>query len=210
MLICMSEVIAIPTGFKKDAKGNLVALSNIKAIDLVRDELVASLTELAIKQKAALVAFKKTMMTEVKTFVALSADEYNVKLGGKKGNITLMNFDSTLKIQLAVTELMQFDERLQVAKQLVDECIHAWSDGASDRIRTLVEHAFQVDKEGQVSAGRILGLRKLNMEDERWDRAMQAIADSIQVTDSKEYIRFYQRRTTDDAWQAISLDLAAL
>ncbi|NRA56476.1 MAG: DUF3164 family protein [Gammaproteobacteria bacterium] len=206
----MSEVIAIPTGFKKDAKGNLVALSNIKAIDLVRDELVASLTELAIKQKAALVAFKKTMMTEVKTFVALSADEYNVKLGGKKGNITLMNFDSTLKIQLAVTELMQFDERLQVAKQLVDECIHAWSDGASDRIRTLVEHAFQVDKEGQVSAGRILGLRKLNMEDERWDRAMQAIADSIQVTDSKEYIRFYQRRTTDDAWQAISLDLAAL
>ena len=206
----MSEVIAIPEGFKQDAKGNLVALTNIKAIDLVRDELVVSLTKLATEQKAALVKFKRTMMAEVKTFVALSADEYNVKLGGKKGNITLMNFDGTLKIQLAVTELMQFDERLQVAKQLVDECIHAWSDGASDRIRTLVEHAFQVDKEGQVSAGRILGLRKLNMEDERWDRAMQAIADSIQITDSKEYIRFYQRRNTDDAWQAISLDLATL
>lgn len=206
----MNEVVETPQGFKKDAKGNLVALSNVKEIDLVRDELVSSLTKLATEQRAALEAFKRTMMTEVKTFIALSADEYNVKLGGKKGNVTLINYEGTLRIQLSVTELMQFDERLQVAKQLVDECIHAWSDGASDRIRTLVEHAFQVDKEGQVSAGRILGLRKLNMEDERWDKAMQAIADSIQVTDSKEYIRFYQRCNTDEAWQAISLDVAAL
>lgn len=202
--------VTVPEGFKLDAKGNLVALANVKQIDLVRDELVGSLTELAAKQKALLVEFKRNVMAEVKTFVALSADEYDVKLGGKKGNITLMSYDGTKRIQLAVTPLMQFDERLQIAKQLIDECIHDWSDGANDRIRTLVEHAFQVDKEGQVSTGRILGLRKLNMEDERWDNAMQAIADSIQVTDSKEYIRFYQRPTIEDAWQAISLDLAAL
>lgn len=202
--------VTVPEGFKLDAKGNLVALANVKQIDLVRDELVGSLTELAAKQKALLVEFKRNVMAEVKTFVALSADEYDVKLGGKKGNITLMSYDGTKRIQLAVTPLMQFDERLQVAKQLIDECIHDWSDGANDRIRTLVEHAFQVDKEGQVSTGRILGLRKLNMEDERWDNAMQAIADSIQVTDSKEYIRFYQRPTIEDVWQAISLDLAAL
>ncbi|WP_065204282.1 DUF3164 family protein [Shewanella woodyi] len=206
----MSEVIAVPEGFMRDPKGNLVAVSNIKPIDLLRDELVGKLSGLATKQQSQMRAFKTSMLDELETFVSLSADEYQIKLGGKKGNITLINFDSTQKIQIAVNEQIQFDERLQVAKQLVDECIHAWSDGANDRIRTLVEHAFQVDKEGQVSTARILSLRKLDMEDERWDRAMQAIADSIQVTDSKSYIRFYNRRHTDDAWQAISLDIAAL
>ncbi|PKG73147.1 sulfate transporter [Shewanella sp. GutCb] len=206
----MNEVMTVPDGFKRDPKGNLVAMSNIKAIDLIRDELVDKLSGLAAKQQTQMRDFKRSIIDELSAFVALSAEEYQIKLGGKKGNITLMNFDSTFKIQIAVSELLQFDERLQVAKQLVDECIHAWSDGANDRIRTLVEHAFQVDKEGQVSTTRILGLRKLDMEDERWDRAMKAIADSIQITDSKSYIRFYKRRTTDDAWQAVSLDIAAL
>lgn len=201
---------AVPAGYKQDAKGNLVVISNIKPIDLIRDELVGELTKLAAQQQQKMLSFKHNIMNEVKTFVALSADEYNVKLGGKKGNITLLSFNGTQKIQLAVTELLQFDERLQIAKQLIDQCIHDWSSGANDRIRTLVEHAFQVDKQGQVSTGRILSLRKLDMRDERWDEAMKAIADSIQITDSKEYIRFYQRRTADDAWQPIALDLAAL
>ncbi len=206
----MNQTLAVPAGFKADAKGNLVAMSNIKAIDLIRDELVAKLSGLAVVQQEQMRKFKTSVIDELVTFVELSADEYDIKLGGKKGNITLLNFDSSLKIQIAVSEQLQFDERLQVAKQLIDECIHDWSSGANDRIRTLVEHAFQVDKEGQVSTARILGLRKLDMEDERWDRAMKAIADSIQVTDSKSYIRFYKRRNTDDAWQAISLDIAAL
>lgn len=206
----MNEVTTVPEGFKRDPKGNLVALSNIKAIDLIRDELVDKLSGLAAKQQTQMRDFKRSIIDELSAFVSLSAEEYQIKLGGKKGNITLMNFDSTLKIQIAVSELLQFDERLQVAKQLIDECIHAWSSGANDRIRTLVEHAFQVDKEGQVSTARILGLRKLDMEDERWDSAMKAIADSIQITDSKSYIRFYKRRNTDDAWQAVSLDIAAL
>ncbi|MEC4724549.1 DUF3164 family protein [Shewanella sp. D64] len=202
--------ITLPPGFMCDAKGNLVALSNIKAIDLIRDELVGKLSGLAIKQQAQMRAFKTSMLNELESFVSLSADEYQLKLGGKKGNITLLNFNSTLKIQIAISDQLQFDERLQVAKQLIDECIHDWSNGANDRIRTLVEHAFQVDKEGQVSTARILGLRRLDMEDERWDRAMKAIADSIQVTDSKSYIRFYKRSDTENAWQAISLDIAAL
>jgi hypothetical protein len=206
----MNEVTTVPEGFKRDPKGNLVALSNIKAIDLIRDELVDKLSGLAAMQQTQMRDFKRSIIDELSAFVSLSAEEYQIKLGGKKGNITLMNFDSTLKIQIAVSELLQFDERLQVAKQLIDECIHAWSSGANDRIRTLVEHAFQVDKEGQVSTARILSLRKLDMEDERWDRAMKAIADSIQITDSKSYIRFYKRRNTDDAWQAVSLDIAAL
>ena len=197
-------------GYKQDARGNLVAIQNIKAIDLLRDELIGKLIDEAAQQRRQLQQFKHKMLSQVENFVGLSAEEYGIHLGGRKGNITLVSFDGTRKVQLAIAERKYFDERPQVAKQLIDACIHDWSNGANDRIRTLVEHAFQVDKQGQVSIGRILGLRKLDMDDERWEQAMQAIADSIQVTDSKEYIRFYQRPSSNDSWQPIALDLAVI
>ncbi|TQF71767.1 DUF3164 family protein [Pseudoalteromonas luteoviolacea] len=206
----MEQIPDIPDGFMMDAKGNLVAKKNIKPVDLLRSELVEKLTARAVEQQQKLIQFKSGAFTEVDAFVDLSASEYGEQLGGKKGNITLLNFDCTQKVTVQISERRTFDERLQVAKNLIDECIRDWSDDADDRVKTLVEHAFQVDKQGQVSLSRILGLRKLDMRDERWDSAMKAIADSIQITDSKEYIRFYQRKNSDEKFEAISLDIAAI
>ena len=206
----MTTTNTVPEGFKKDAKGNLVAIQNIRPIDLLRDELVYKLTAAATEQKTQLKAFKEGMRKQFDDFVSLSALEYDVKMGGKKGNISLVSFDGKLKVQLSIADYIQFDERLQVAKALIDECIHDWALDANSRIRILIEHAFRVDKQGQVSTSEVLSLRKLDMHDARWDKAMQAISDSIQVMGSKEYIRFYNRSDADQKWQPIVLDLAAL
>ena len=55
----------------------------------------------------------------------------------------------------------------------------------------------------------LLALRRHKIEDERWQRAMQAIGDSLQVLDSKAYVRVYERGK-DGKYNAIPLDLAAL
>lgn len=206
----MATTNNIPEGFMQDAKGNLVSLQNIKPIDLLRDELVYKLTAAASEHKQQLQAFKVAMFKQVEDFVALSAQDYDVKMGGRKGNITLVSFDGKVKVQLAIADCIQFDERLQVAKQLIDECIRDWGEDANSRVRTLIEIAFKVDKQGQLSTSNVLGLRRHDMHDERWSRAMQAISDSVQVLGSKAYIRFYQRDQPDEQWQAIVLDLAAL
>ena len=36
-------------------------------------------------------------------------------------------------------------------------------------------------------------LRRHKIEDDRWQRAMQAIGDSLQILDSKAYVRVYER-----------------
>lgn len=205
----MNEV-TVPEGFKKDAKGNFVAIDNIKEIDLLRDDLVNRLTQSASKQCEALVSFKHKTMGEVDSFIELSASEHNVKLGGKKGNVTLLNFDGTKKVQLQIADCISYDERLQQAKSLLDECARDWSHEADNRAKTIIEYTFQVNRKGEISKARLFELRKMDMKDERWDQAMNLIADSIQVVGSKEYIRFYERRTSADAWQPISLDLANL
>ncbi|CUW88094.1 DUF3164 family protein, partial [Agrobacterium genomosp. 2] len=51
-------------------------------------------------------------------------------------------------------------------------------------------------------------LLKLEIEDTRWKKAMEAIRDAIRVTGSKEYVRFYKRDSLEADWQAITIDLA--
>lgn len=70
--------------------------------------------------------------------------------------------------------------------------------------------AFQVDKEGNISIGRVLGLRRLDIKDDKWESAMKAISDAIQVVGSKSYVRVYERVGDSEKWVAISLDVASV
>lgn len=74
----------------------------------------------------------------------------------------------------------------------------------------LIQDAFKTDSEGNLNHARILGLRRLDIKDERWNSAMKAIGESVQVIGSKQYVRFYERRDDTDQYDAIPLDMAAL
>jgi hypothetical protein len=102
-----------------------------------------------------------------------------------------------------------FDERLQIARELIGDCIKKWSDGSRNEIRILVQDAFQVDKTGKVSTARVLGLRRLDIHDPDWQKAMAAITESIQISGSKQYLRFYERNEQGEHIQ-VPLDIAAL
>ena len=201
---------AIPAGYLKDASGCLVPENMIKPIDLARDELVKEIAAAALVVSQSLRDFKSKVFADINAFVELSAEEYGVKLGGKKGNLTLYSFDGEFKVQVAIAEHLVFDERLQAAKHLIDECINEWAKDSRDEIKVLVQAVFQTDKEGKINTGRVLALRRLNISDARWQKAMVAIGESLQVIGSKEYVRFYQRVGETDTYLPISLDVAGV
>jgi hypothetical protein len=200
----------IPSDHLRDAQGRLVPVSLIKPIDLARDELVREIAQAARGLNATMAQAKSKIFADAAAFVDLSAEQYGVQLGGKKGNITLHSFDGSVKVQIATAEAMAFDERLQAARALIDECITEWSAGTRPEIAVLVQDAFRTDRDGRLSAGRILGLRRLDIRDARWQRAMTAIGESVQVTGSKQYVRVYERIGQTDAYQPISLDIASV
>jgi hypothetical protein len=204
----MNDINAVPEGYKRDAKGHLIPDGMIKPIDHTRDKLVAELIDKARGVSATIAHFKTSVFEDVAAFVQLSGEEYGVKRGGKKGNVTLHSFDGAFKISLASADNITFDERLQAAKALIDECIDEWSRESRPEIKVLVQGAFQADKEGNLNTGRILALRRLEINDPRWQRAMTAIAESVQVVGSKQYIRFYERVGDTDKYVPISLDIA--
>ena len=201
---------AIPAGYWRDREGRLIPENMDKPIDRARDDLVRELVGKAKAASAVLADFKAKAFGDIGAFVEMSGEQYGVKLGGVKGNVTLLSFDGRFKIVRQIQEHLVFDERLQAAKQLIDECIQTWTEGSSDEIKALINDAFQVNKEGMINTARVLGLKRLNINDEKWLRAMQAIADSVQVAGSKPYIRIYERVGDTDQYQPISLDVAAV
>lgn len=198
-----------PKGYWPDANGALVPIAKIKDLDKARHRTVTSLAGQAKRMSASLREFKLMVMGEIEGFVQQSAATYDIKLGGKKGNVTLVSFCGKYKITRSMQETLTFDERLQVAKEIIDECVHLWAKGANKNIQALVNHAFQVDSEGKVSTGRVLGLRRLAIDDPKWQQAMTAIADSMRTSSSKAYVRFYERNDETGEYIAIPLDVAA-
>ena len=196
--------------FMEDAQGRQVPVSMIKKFDLKRNDLVCSIMERTFAERERLTEFKRQVWEEIQAFVDESAKDSGAKkLGGKKGNITLTSFDGRYKLIVAVNDGILFNEKLQIAKQLIDECIGKWSKNARPELKVLVDDAFNVGKNGLVSTGKVLGLRRLNITDATWRRAMDAITESIQVVSSKTYMRFYERQE-DESYKQIPLDVASL
>lgn len=200
----------VPDGYWVDARGVLTPVDLVKEVEQDRDQLVGEIIERAKKLNAALLEFKNSAFADIQAFVSLSAEKYGASIGGKKGNVTLCSYDGRYKIQQAHQERLAFDERLQAAKGLIDDCLTEWTKGARSEVRALIDEAFQVDKQGEVSTQRILRLRRLDIEDERWQQAMLAIDDAVQVVCSKRYIRIYERAGDSDQYVPLSLDLATV
>lgn len=203
------ENAIVPAGYMADAKGRLVPEVMVKQTDKLEDQLVAKMLNYADDLSAQISRFKAHCFDDVGAFLALLAEEYGAKKGGAKGNITFTSFDGRAKVQIAVAESLTFGPELQIAKSLIDECIAEWSEGVNANIRALVDHAFKVDKEGQVSRDSIFALRRIDIDDERWRSAMKAIGDSIRVEGSKTYVRFYRRPNAESRFEAVTIDLAS-
>lgn len=200
----------IPEGYRADSFGRLVPENSIEALDLLRDDTVQRIVGNARHVQTAMSAFKKMAMDDIAAFLELAAEKYHVKLGGRKGNLSLVSFDGKYKVLVAVQDSLNFDERLHIAKQLVDECIHEWAKDSNDNIKALVEHAFQTDKQGNINTARIFGLMRLKIDDDKWCTAMTALRESIQITSSSQYLRLYERVNDTDKYQQIALDIAGL
>jgi len=200
---------AIPAGMMMDAKGRFVPEHLVGDLDKLQDQLVKAVMGYAEPLSSQISRFKVHTFDDVHSFMALAAEKYGAKPRGQKGNMTFQSYDGCLKLIVAVQDRLDFGPELQTAKDLVDECIAEWASDSRGEIRKLVTHAFDVDKAGKIDRGALFSLRRLNIDDPRWLRAMEAIGDSMRVTGSKTYIRLYRRPSATDKWSLVTIDLAA-
>lgn len=193
-----------------NARGDLVPLANIKAMDLLQDDMVRKACAYAEDLSAELARFQSHSYADIAAFDALLDQEYGVKAKTSvKGNRSFTSFDGSLQVKVCVADQIAFGPELQSAKRLLDELIIERSEGADTLLVALVTQAFKTDKEGKVDTGSILALRRLEVDDPRWADITRAIDDSVKVFGSKSYLRFY-RKGADGRMEMIPLDLASV
>lgn len=195
--------------YLKDRKGRLVPIKQIDEHDIEMDAFVRKQVNKAKELQAVLRQFKQNAFDDCYAFMGLLAEKYNRKIGGQKGNVTFSTFDGSMQIRIAVQDTLTFGPELQIAKQIIDECLNDWAKDANQNLKTLITDAFEVDKEGELNTGRILSLRRIKIQDKRWEQAMDAISESLRIAVSKTYINFKEKDHIGK-YNNISLDIAGV
>lgn len=194
--------------YMPDANGRLTPVETIKAQHLLEDGVVRKILGFAMALSDQVARFKGHTFTDLGDFDALLAQEYGLTKGGAKGNRTYSSFDGLMKVEIRVADLFDFGPELQIAKGLIDECLNEWSADSGPEIRAIVTRAFNTDKEGQINRSEIFMLLRLDIADDRWQRAMRAIREAMRVVGSKSYVRIQTRPDQTAAWSTVTIDLA--
>ena len=202
----MTAHIEIPAGFVKNAAGHLVPEHQVRDQDKLRDNVARDLAAQAVAISESMAAFKAKALADIEDLISISLERYGVKLGGKKGNVSITTYDGEFKIERALANRLSFTEEILAAKELIYACIRKWSAGADRHLMALVARAF-TGRNGEIRTNDVLDLMRLEIDDEDWKTAMEALRDSIQVNGKAVYIRVY-RRIGDDRYEQINLNLA--
>lgn len=197
-------------GYMKNAQGHLVPVEQVRPSDLMRDTLVNELVAHASGLNQQLTDFKRQALQDVDAYVSLVGEKYGVQLGGKQGNVSLLSYDGRYKVERIHAKNIVFSPELQAAKALIEQCIMRWSADARSELKALIMQAFKPNSKGELRTGALLGLLRLEIEDEDWQSAMQALKDSIQINGCTTYIRLYERVGMTEQYKLIALDIAGV
>ncbi len=189
------------------ANGKMNPKRWVRPAVLLEDQTVHDMCDRAAALSATLAAFRESMFDDVEAFLNLISEKYGAK-PRSRGTVSLLSYDGLLRVEVSTGHFLSLGPELQAAKSLIDDCLTAWSEGANENLRAIVNDAFEVGAEGKLRVDRILALRRVAIDDHKWRAAMEAISDAVRVTHSKRYVRFHQRATPDTPWKQIVLDVA--
>lgn len=199
-----------PPGYVQTSYGNLLREDLVRPQAKLEDQAVNILIARAAALHDLMADAKRAALADVAALLDVLAETYGVRRRGGRGGVEMFAFNGCAKVQVTVADSIQIGPEISAAKDLIDECIAAWSTDANPHLRTLVDDAFKVGATGKIAVDKIRSLRRLKIDDPIWLRAMLAIDAAMRKDGSKSYIRFYRRETPDGAWAQIALDFAGV
>jgi len=194
-----------------DAQGLDIPIKLVPKIDLDADKIAKKIAKEAEKLNEQLRA-KKTEWLSLcdnwfeQLLIKLKTED---KTHGKgKGNYTITSYDKTIKIEINIGMRIEFDSKLQLAQQKINEYLEKITEGSVDEIRLIVNNAFSTTR-GNLDTKKIMSLFSYQIKHALWLEAMEILKQSITTNVSKRYINI-SHKDTEGKYTAIQLQFSAL
>ena len=192
-----------------DPRGNKYPVQNIKPLDREKERTLERIVTDARALQQLMADYKRRIIEELQEYKRRAGEQYDASFS-QKGNITLTGFSGDMQVEHMVKDRIVFNEKLQLAKELIDQCFHEWTEGANANLKAIVDHAFNVDKSGKVNREAIIRLRQINIEHPTWKKAMELTVEAEVVETTREYINIRVRENPDAKFESVNLNFSTL
>jgi hypothetical protein len=148
----------------------------------------------------------------------LSTEAYEAFMESKntsketKGNFTWFNFNRTIKIEVAISERIEFDElTIIAAKNKLDQFLDINITSTNEFVKQLVMDAFETKRNKQLDVKKVLGLtsHKQRINDPLFSEAVDLITSAIRRPESKTYFRIWLK-DSDGKYNNIDMNLSSI
>jgi len=190
-----------------NASGQTVPPAYISKHDKDRDRLVEKNFKKAIALNKKMKAVKDDLNKDIEAYIEAKSKEHGIN-SDWKGNLTLSGFSGTIQIEVDVKQLIHFDDKLQIAKRMLEEYMQSL-DG-SNKIKAILNNAYKLDKNRDINRAQLKNLCNLDIKDEQWVKAIALIRESEKVVGSKQYTVFRYRDSPKGEWQILNLNFSSL
>ena len=141
-----------------------------------------------------LTLFKKKAENDCQEVYKKMLEELKAKADGK-GNFTWFNFDRSIKIEVSISDRIDFDDlTITACKGKLNEFLDGNLDSKQAFVKELVTDAFSTSK-GKLDAKKVMSLLKYRSKiaDPMFQEALNLLETSITRPDSKTYFRIWER-----------------
>lgn len=192
-----------------DETGTSIPFNRLSKSEKLKEKLAESLLKKALKIQALLEEFKSDSDGSVNELKEVLIEE---KLLNKssKGNLTFYSFDRSVKLEVSVNEMIQFDEGLiSAARECLDSFITKNVHGTDEVVRTLINSAFH-NTRGGLDSKKVLSLMKYRtkIKAAEFQKALNLIEQAISRPTSKKYFRIWVK-DHQDAYQNVDLNFSS-
>ena len=189
-----------------DSMGNQIPLKYVSAYDKARDRVTRRILTKFEKARSML----ETVVAEsIRELDDLSKLKESL---GEKGNFSARSFDGLIQVAIRQQYNIRLDERVIHARELMMEYVNSVLDRVDgvdvSALRLLVTEAFKVNSQGFLSAGRVLSLMRMEVNNDKWREAKLILQAALKPEKGKQYLICEKRKTTQGDFKAIRLDIA--
>lgn len=137
-------------------------------------------------------------------------EEFKAKSDGK-GNFTWFNFDRSIKIEVSISDRIDFDDlAIKASKEKLDNFLTENLISNMEFIKDLVIDAFSTSR-GKIDAKKVFQLMKYRTKIHHplFQEAINILSEGIRRPGSKTYFRIWEREA-DGSYKLIELNFSAL